>query len=127
MNFVRASPFMPVAAYPIAVECVLRCGPLAIMRASHQLLTMDLTKRYAWIRAPTRILWGSRDHLLPPSFGRRLEAAIRAPPWSRSPMRALPDVGEPDEFHRQLVAFLDEPVGAPARTAAATPRTARPA
>ena len=46
MNFVRASPFMPLAAYPIAVECVLRCGPLAIMRASHQLLTMDLRKRY---------------------------------------------------------------------------------
>ena len=88
MNFVRASPFMPVAAYPIAVECVLRCGPLAIMRASHQLLTMDLTKRYAWIRAPTRILWGSRDHLLPPSFGRRLEAAIPG-----ATMVEIPDAG----------------------------------
>ena len=125
MNFVRASPFMPAAAYPIAVECVLRCGPLAIMRASHQLLTMDLTKRYAWIRAPTRILWGSRDHLLPPSFGRRLVEAIPG-----ATMVEIPDAGHspmwenPDEFHRQLVAFLDEPVSAPARPAAATPTDA---
>ena len=114
MNFVRASPFMPPAAYPIAVECVLRCGPLAIMRASHQLLTMDLTKRYGWIRAPTRILWGSRDHLLPPSFGRRLESAIPG-----ATMVEIPDAGHspmwenPEEFHRELVAFLDEPVSAP--------------
>ena len=125
MNFVRASPFMPVAAYPIAVECVLRCGPLAIMRASHQLLTMDLTKRYEWIRAPTRILWGARDHLLPPSFGRRLAEAIPG-----ATMVEIPDAGHspmwenPDEFHRQLVAFLDEPVSAPARPAAATPTDA---
>jgi pimeloyl-ACP methyl ester carboxylesterase len=122
MNVVRASPFMPAAAYPIAVECVLRCGPLAIMRASHQLLTMDLTKRYAWVRAPTRILWGSRDHLLPPSFGHRLAEAIPG-----ATMVEIPDAGHspmwenPDEFHRQLVAFLEEPVRAPARHATATP------
>jgi pimeloyl-ACP methyl ester carboxylesterase len=122
MNFVRASPFMPAAAYPIAVECVLRCGPLAIMRASHQLLTMDLTKRYEWIRAPTRILWGARDHLLPPSFGRRLEAAIPG-----ATMVEIPDAGHSPmwenehEFHQQLVAFLEEPVSAPARPATATP------
>jgi pimeloyl-ACP methyl ester carboxylesterase len=122
MNVVRASPFMPAAAYPVAIECVLRCGPLAIMRASHQLLTMDLTKRYAWIRAPTRILWGSRDHLLPPSFGHRLAEAIPG-----ATMTEIPDAGHspmwenPDEFHRQLVAFLEEPVSAAARHASATP------
>ena len=86
------------------------------MRASHQLLTMDLRKRYALIRAPTRILWGSRDHLLPPSFGRRLEAAIPG-----ATMVEIPDAGHspmwenPDAFNRELVAFLDEPVPAPLR------------
>jgi 2-hydroxy-6-oxonona-2,4-dienedioate hydrolase len=121
MNFVRASPFMPASAYPIAVECVLRCGPLAIARASHQLLTMDLTKRYEWIRAPTRVLWGARDHLLPSSFGRRLAEAIPG-----ATMVEIPDAGHspmwenPDEFHRQLVAFLEEPVSVPARHAATT-------
>jgi pimeloyl-ACP methyl ester carboxylesterase len=111
MNFVRASPFMPAAAYPIAVECVLRCGPLAITRASHQLLTMDLTQRYEWIRAPTRILWGARDHVLPPPFGHRLAEAIPG-----ATMVEIPDAGHspmwenPDAFHRELLAFLDAPV-----------------
>ena len=121
LNFVRASPFMPAAAYPIAVECVVRCGPLAIMRASHQLLTMDLRKRYEWIRAPTRVLWGARDHLLPPSFGRRLVEAIPG-----ATMAEIPDAGHspmwenPDEFHRQLVAFLEEPITDAAHPATAT-------
>ena len=93
MNFVRASPFMPVAAYPIAVECVLRCGPLAIMRASHQLLTMDLTKR---LRGSARRP-GSCGAPATTCCRRRSDAAwptrSRAPPWSRSPMPGTPRCG----------------------------------
>jgi pimeloyl-ACP methyl ester carboxylesterase len=125
LNFVRASPFIPAAAYPIAVECVLRCGPLAIMRASHQLLTMDLTKRYEWIRAPTRILWGARDHLLPPSFGHRLAEAIPGATMVEIPAAGHSPMWEnPDEFHRQLMAFLDEPIDVSARRAESTPTDA---
>jgi DNA-binding SARP family transcriptional activator len=50
LNVVRASPFLPLAAYPVAVECVVRCGPVAITRASHQILTTDLDARVRSIR-----------------------------------------------------------------------------
>jgi pimeloyl-ACP methyl ester carboxylesterase len=79
------------------------------------------------IRAPTRILWGSRDHLLPPSFGRRLEAAIPG-----ATMIEIPDAGHspmwenPDAFHRELVAFLEEPISAPAPPTAVAPPDRRP-
>ena len=121
MNFVRASPFMPAAEYPSRSSAWCAAARSRSCGRRTKPFTMDLTKRYAWIRAPTRILWGSRDHLLPPSFGRRLEAAIPG-----ATMVEIPDAGHspmwenPDEFNRQLVAFLDEPVSAPARPAAAT-------
>ena len=109
-HVLHATPVLPLAAYPIAVECVLRCGPLAIMRASHQILATDLRARLASIRAPTLVIWGGHDRLLPPSYGRRLAAHIpgaryveladagHSPQWER-----------PAEFMQALQGFLEEP------------------
>ena len=120
-NILHATPVLPLAAYPIAVECVLRCGPLAIMRAGHQILTTDLGERLGAIRAPTLVIWGGRDRLLPPSYGRALAARI---PGAR--YVELVDAGhspqweQPAEFELTLQAYLEGPAGrADTSTAAA--------
>jgi pimeloyl-ACP methyl ester carboxylesterase len=110
-NVMRASPFMPAAAYPVAVECVLRSGPVAITRASHQILATDMEARLRSIRAPTLVIWGGHDRLLPPTYGRRLAATIPGSKYVE-----LADAGHspmweaPTEFERTLEAFLVEPV-----------------
>jgi pimeloyl-ACP methyl ester carboxylesterase len=129
-NVVRASPFMPPAAYPIAIECVLRAGPIAITRASHQILATDIEARFRSISAPTLVVWGARDRLLPPSYGRRLAATIPGATYveiahaGHSPMWEAPP-----EFQRTLDAFLAAPVAGTAErpTAAAAAPVAAPA
>ena len=113
-NVLHASPFLPLPAYPIAVECVLRCGPLAITRASHQILMTDLEARLRSIAAPTLVIWGGRDRLLPPAYGRRLAALI---PGAR--YLELEEAGHspqweaPAEFERALLSFLEAPAATP--------------
>ena len=114
-NVFHARPFLPVAAYPIAVECVLRCGPFAIARASHQILTVDLEARLREIGAPTLVVWGSLDRLLTPTYGRRMAGLI---PGARYVELAeaghSPQWEQPAEFERALLAFLAEPIPTPA-------------
>jgi pimeloyl-ACP methyl ester carboxylesterase len=125
LNVLRGGPHLPPRAYPVAVGCVLRCGPLAIARAAHQILASDLEERIRRVQAPTLVVWGARDRLLPPSFGRRLAATIPGAAFvelehaGHSPMWE-----QPAEFERTLEAFLEEPAPdrapAPARRAGRT-------
>jgi pimeloyl-ACP methyl ester carboxylesterase len=101
---------LPRRVYPIALGCVLQSGPLTIARAAHQVLATDLTDRLGRITAPTLVVWGSDDRLLPADYGRRLAAAIpgarfveiadagHSPMWTR-----------PAEFERTVEAFLAVP------------------
>ena len=76
LHVVRGGRNLPGRVYAIALEGVLRCGPLAIARAGHEILATDLADRLGRIRAPTLVVWGEHDWLLPIEFGRRLTAAI---------------------------------------------------
>ena len=106
---------MPVAAYPIAVECVLRCGPLGdhARRASSSRWTSEAAC-VGSARRPGS--YGARATMCCRRFGRRLANAITG-----ATMVEIPDAGHspmwetPDEFHRGLLAFLE---GACARAAA---------
>ena len=118
LNAVRAGPFMPIAAYPVAVECVLRCGPVAITRASHQILTTDLEERVRSISAPTLVVWGGRDRLLPPAYGRRLASMIPGARFVELERAGhSPQWEAPTEFEGALLSFL----GAPTAAAASEP------
>jgi pimeloyl-ACP methyl ester carboxylesterase len=120
LNVVRASPFMPLAAYPVAVECVLRCGPVAITRASHQILSTDLESRVRAIAAPTLVVWGGRDTLLPPPYGRRLAAMIPGAQYVELERAGhSPQWEAPTEFEQALLSFLEAP-GAAGSSEAAT-------
>ena len=121
-NVILGGRNMPLRAYPIALACVLQSGPLTIARAAHQILTMDLGERLAGIAAPTLVVWGAEDRLLPLPFGRRLAATI---PGAR--FVAIADAGhspmweQPAAFERAIGGFLAEPAAAAAPPAPSAP------
>lgn len=91
------------------VRDAFRAGPLLLARA-HAAATTDLRADLASVRAPTLIVWGARDRLLP---------ATNAAPWAEALPHArvellaraghVPMVDEPDEVSRLLRAFLAAP------------------
>ena len=118
LNAARAGPFMPLAAYPVAVECVLRCGPVAITRASHQILSTDLEERVRSITAPTLVVWGGRDRLLPPAYGQRLASMIPGANFVELERAGhSPQWEAPTEFEEALLSFLDAPAAGAAHRA----------
>ncbi|HST89984.1 MAG TPA: alpha/beta fold hydrolase [Ktedonobacterales bacterium] len=94
--------FLPVLAYD-----ALRAGPLTLLRASQALLREDVRDDLARIAAPTLLIWGSRDTLVPPSLGSLMCDQI---PSAR--LVVIPGAGHvvmfdrPDQFNAELLTFL---------------------
>lgn len=92
---------------PVLLADSLRAGPRTLLGAIWQLLAADISPRLGAIRAPTLVIWGEHDKLLPLELGRRLQASIPGaelaviagaghnPMWERPPA-----------FNQALLAFL---------------------
>ncbi|HSP13660.1 MAG TPA: alpha/beta fold hydrolase [Thermoanaerobaculia bacterium] len=84
-----------------------RSGPTAIALAFARLLRDDARPMIRAIKAPTLLLWGERDPLVPLSYGRQLAEMI---PGAR--LIIVPNAGHipmwenPEVFNRELLAFL---------------------
>jgi len=57
---------------PTLVVDAYRAGPITLLNAIHQLLTTDFSPRLALVQAPTLLVWGEQDALVPLEIGRRL-------------------------------------------------------
>jgi pimeloyl-ACP methyl ester carboxylesterase len=62
---VGASP----ARVALAARDVLRIGPFRLWRVAGDLLHADVLPLLPHVRAPTLVVWGANDRLLPPSLG----------------------------------------------------------
>lgn len=95
---------------PLLVRDALRAGPLGLAGHAHAAATTDLRPELASIRAPTLVVWGARDRLLP---ARTATAWADALPHARLELlpRAghLPMVEQPEELSRLLREFLAAP------------------
>jgi pimeloyl-ACP methyl ester carboxylesterase len=106
-NLLRGGGRSERALLRIAIVDIARAGPIVIVRAARQLLASDITGRLGTIEAPTLVVWGAEDALIPPSQGRRLAAAI---PGAR--FVSIPGVGHapmwerPDAFDQLVLDFL---------------------
>jgi pimeloyl-ACP methyl ester carboxylesterase len=93
----------------IAADAV-RAAPAALVRGSLYSARADISNEARCIRAPTLLLWGERDTLVPLSLAAEWQRAI---PSSR--LVVLPGAGHvpmverPREFAKLLLEFLDEP------------------
>ncbi len=95
---------------PTVVGTSLQAGPLVLLSALRGLLADDVQGVLADIAAPTLIIWGERDVLVPLELGHALHAAIKG-----SRLAVVPGAGHnvmyecPEEFNRLVEEFLDRP------------------
>ncbi len=93
---------------PILVTDALRAGPRTLLRAADELLHADLTPKLERIVAPTLMIWGEHDALVPVGFGQALRAAMPAAELvviGRAGHNAMWDC--PATFNREVIAFLE--------------------
>ncbi|HEX6123119.1 MAG TPA: alpha/beta fold hydrolase [Ktedonobacterales bacterium] len=100
----RTAPtFLPLLAYD-----ALRAGPLTLARAGYELLAQDVREEAQRIQAPTLLLWGRRDPLVPPALGEALRQHI---PNARllylERAGHVPMYERPRQFNTALLGFLD--------------------
>lgn len=93
--------------WPVLAADAARAGPATLLRAISQLLAADISPRLASIQAPSLILWGEHDHLVPIALGRQLHGHL---PGAR--FVVIPGAGHvpmwerPEAFNRELLHFL---------------------
>lgn len=106
----RASPrFLATLTYD-----ALRAGPLTLLHSANDLLHRELPHEdLKAITAPTLLLWGAGDHLVPAAVGAALRARI---PSARLHILDggghVPMFDRADDFNAAVLAFLaGQPVG----------------
>jgi pimeloyl-ACP methyl ester carboxylesterase len=96
----------PAAAVTVAVD-IARLSPLALLAAAGELLVADHADDLAAVRAPTLVLWGGRDTMVPAAGVAELARAI---PGARVRLIAgaghVPMLDRPGEVNRELLSFF---------------------
>jgi pimeloyl-ACP methyl ester carboxylesterase len=93
--------------FPWLARDALRAGPRTLWRAAGEVLEADIRAHLADIAAPTLVLWGGRDALLPPSLGEIVRSEIagaRLVVLERA--GHVPMAEASDEVSRALTEFL---------------------
>jgi pimeloyl-ACP methyl ester carboxylesterase len=94
-------------------ENTLASGPKpGAPRAAAEIARYDFRDRLGDIACPTLIIWGDRDHIVPPSSAEEFGRLI---PDSRvvvfEDTGHVPMLEHPDRFNRLVIDFLDEAPG----------------
>lgn len=108
LSLLRELRYLSPSFLPVLIADALRAGPLTLWRAATALMLADLRPKLALIRAPTLVIWGEHDALVPVAFAQQLAQYLRyeelvvikgaghVPMWDR-----------PQEFNRVLLEFFD--------------------
>ncbi len=92
---------------PLLARDAVRAGPWTLWRAAGEVLEADLRAHLSAIVAPTLVLWGGRDTLLPAALGEVFRAEIRdARLVVLERAGHVPMFDAPDELNRELAGFL---------------------
>jgi pimeloyl-ACP methyl ester carboxylesterase len=92
----------------------LRSGPRHILRGGAYVATADVSADLPAVAAPTLLVWGERDRLVPVAAGRVWEALL-----PRARLVVLPGVGHvpmveaPEALVAAVAAFREEPLDEP--------------
>jgi pimeloyl-ACP methyl ester carboxylesterase len=92
---------------PVIVGDAVIAGPRTIFRALLHILRDDVRPLLPRIAAPTLIVWGERDYLVPPEHAHQMRAAIpnsRLVVLRRASHNAMVD--RPADFNRAVLRFL---------------------
>jgi pimeloyl-ACP methyl ester carboxylesterase len=105
--------YLKPSFFSILISDALRAGPLTIVRAAQDLLTKDIRDCLKDITAPTLLIWGEYDSLVPLTLGDVLSQEIR-----HAHLLILKRAGhismfdQPKQFNAAVLTFLaDHPLG----------------
>lgn len=68
-GMMRAFQRIPLSLFQVLLFDTLYTGVLPVLRVGHELLRTDLKDRLAHIQAPTLVIWGEHDTIVPLSLG----------------------------------------------------------
>lgn len=104
----RAGRYMAPSFLPVLAYDAFRAGPLTLLRSALDLLRQDVREDLRRITAPTLLIWGERDALVPVSVAEMMRREI---PESRLVVLAgaghVPMFERPQDFNRAVLAFLE--------------------
>jgi pimeloyl-ACP methyl ester carboxylesterase len=104
----RAAGQIPFDLYPLLLGDTGRAGVLQVMRLARQLLDADVSGKLGSIAAPTLVVWGQNDLIVPLELGRRLAGRI-----PRARLAVLPETGHvpmwerPEAWNELVLPFLE--------------------
>lgn len=108
-----ALDFLPVVAMD-----AYRAGPLTLFTATRQVLSADIRHKLEHVKAPSLIIWGENDTVLPLSLGKLLHEYL-----PHAEFEVIPNAGHnpmwdrPYEFNHTVDRFLSAPSRRKRRTA----------
>ena len=97
--------------FPTLAIDALRAGPFNLIRSSGDLLRGDVTALLPKITAPTLLIWGRQDNLVPLITGEAMQKGIAG-----SQFQVIEHAGhvlmwdKPDIFNRTVLDFLNAPM-----------------
>lgn len=98
-----------VSLLPVLLVDSLRAGPRTMLGAIWQILNADISPRLGAITAPTLVVWGQHDRLLPLEMGRQIQSRI---PDARLAVIAgaghNPMWERPAAFNKAVLNFLED-------------------
>ncbi|HEX2293351.1 MAG TPA: alpha/beta fold hydrolase [Gaiellaceae bacterium] len=93
-----------------AARDAARIGPLRLWQVGSDLLASDIRDTLHRVEAPTLILWGADDRLLPPTLGSVFSSELpNAELVVLERCGHIPMLEAPDALHQELRRFLQEP------------------
>ena len=99
----------PIDFLRVLLVDTLQAGPLETLRIGREILRTNLSHKLAAIQAPTLIIWGDHDTIVPVQLGKALNEALVG-----SRLEIIPRAGHipmwerPAEFNRLILDFLGE-------------------
>jgi pimeloyl-ACP methyl ester carboxylesterase len=96
------------AELPTIVGDALRAGPTSLLHGAVYVWERDLRAEVGAIRAPTLLVWGERDRLVPARVAEEWQAQLPHARFVQLPCGHVPMWEAPDELASSLLDFLGE-------------------
>jgi pimeloyl-ACP methyl ester carboxylesterase len=93
---------------PTIVVDAVRTGPVSLVHGIAYVWERDLRTDLGGVGAPTLLVWGDRDRLVPACVAKEWERRLPRPQLVRLPCGHIPMWEVPDELASCMLAFLGE-------------------
>lgn len=108
LGLVRTLRYLPLSFVPILVTDASRAGLIPILKAAREILSTNLQHKLSRVHAPTLLIWGEHDSIVPLEKGQQLSQALPDAELIVLNAGHIPMWERPDEFNRLVIEFLRE-------------------